>query len=92
MILESYTTKLGDGYEIIATTFNPLSIIAIHVILVYHSHSSKLQKKLYMLNKWIPNSLVFCPLVILDDVNVDMLEINDPHQSGASKLLQSFMN
>ena len=63
------------------------------VIMHYDSswNSTKLKEFLNMLNLFIRNSPTFCPLVIRGDFNVDMLQINEPHQSHESKCLQNCM-
>jgi exonuclease III len=87
MVLHSYETKIHNGSEYITSTFNVSTRRAIHVISVYKSHSTSLIEFLNILDNLISKAPQFCPLIIVGDFNVDMLQL----QTRESSYLLSFM-
>jgi exonuclease III len=72
MICASYQTRVNNGSEFIATSFNLGTHNAIYVITVYRAHSTKITLFLENLDQLIIEVPIECPIVILGDFNIDV--------------------
>jgi exonuclease III len=72
MICASYQTRVNNGSEFIATSFNLSTRNAIYVITVYRAHSTKITLFLETLNQLIIEAPIECPIIILGDFNIDV--------------------
>ncbi len=89
MLLHSYYTTC-NGLEYISTTFNIRIRRAIHIICVYRSHSSFISMFLNTLQMLIQKSPNDCPLIILGNFNIDILDDNN-HENNTQQSID-FMN
>jgi hypothetical protein len=74
IILDSSESIINYGAEFIVATFHKTTRQAIHIIAVYKLPSSLLMTFLSTLQKLISKSSTICPIIILSDFNVDVLQ------------------
>jgi endonuclease/exonuclease/phosphatase family metal-dependent hydrolase len=89
MLLDSYYTTC-NGSEYILVTFNIRTWKMIHIIRVYKSHFSFISMFLNTLEVLIQKSPNDCPLIVLGDFNIDILNVNN-HKKNKQQLID-FMN
>jgi hypothetical protein len=86
--LSSHETFTILGAKFIITTFNTNTRKSIHVIAIYKNSILLFSTCINKLEKLLDLLLTYCPIVIMDDFNIDMFNQN----STQLNKLKSFMN
>ncbi len=86
--LSSHETFTSLGLEYITTTFNANTRKVIHIVVIYRLSTLSLLMFVIHLQKFLDLMPISCPMIIIDDFNIDMFDWNSTQPNE----LQSFMD
>jgi hypothetical protein len=86
--LSSHKTFISLRAEYIATTFNANTRMVIHIITIYKPSTLSLLVFIIHLQKFLDLMPISCPMIIIGDFNIDMLDQNSTQLNE----LQNFMD
>ncbi len=77
MLLHSYNTTMCNGFEYITYTFNTKIQTTINIICVYKNCSYLISMFLNTLETFIQKSSNDCPLLVLENFDISILDDNN---------------
>jgi hypothetical protein len=90
MHLDSFNTIISDGSKYVVATFNINTWKTIHIVCLYRVHSCSIFINLNNFQTIIQQSPKHCPIIIMEEFNVDILK--DNNQAKNKQKLLYFMD